>query len=72
MRCFHWLQPAIELGQSVVLVPKRIQAKPNDLKMIDKRALVHSLNLRPRHGARLGFIIPREVDVIGLGNTHGW
>jgi len=22
-----WLQPAIELGQSVVLVPKRIQAK---------------------------------------------
>ena len=42
--------------------------------MIDKWpwALVHSSNLRPRHGARLSSIIPREMDVIGLGNTHGW
>jgi len=29
--------------------------------------------LRPGHAARLSFIIiPQEVDVIGLGNMHGW
>jgi len=52
------------------------QAKPNDLRMIRvwvmKCALEHALNssLRPGLGARLSFIIPREVDVIGWCNTH--